>query len=737
MPLTWIANRFAPLNGRLRPCTRRRRTAFPASLVLCAAFFLRPSAVDAAPAPRSFRAGVCAMDINPTNFPVHVLGMFTDRTADTVADPLYARCLVLDNGAERIALAVVDSCMMPRDLIDRAKELVHAETGLRTDRILISATHTHSAPSAMGGLGTPPDTNYAAFLPGRIADGIARAVRRLAPARIGWTVTTDAEHTHTRRWIYRPDKMLKDPFGELSVRANMHPGYLNPDVIGPSGPSDPGITILSVQTAAGLPVALLANYSMHYYESPMLSADYYGRFAEKIARLVGADPAGPFVGIMSQGTSGDQMWMDYGRPQISPGLEAYSEAIARKVHAAYQTIQYHDWVPLAMRETKRTFNFRLCNETRLAWARKLVAEMHGRLPRTLPEVYACEQGYLRERPTAEVKLQAIRIGDAGIAAFPNEVYALTGLKIKAQSPLQPTFNIGLANGAEGYIPPPEQHRLGGYTTWAARTAGLEPGAEPSMVAELLRLLEEAAGRPRRRPAEPPGPYTQAVLGSKPVHFWRWNGFDGQTPADATGARSRARFTDGVVFHLEGPDSPAFGGPEGVNRAPHFAGGHFEALPGAGSKSRTIELWFWNGLPHDARGLTGVLWAREGQQFIEGLGIGGTNGYGGRLVYLPAANSNLPQIAGGTTLGVKTWHHVVFVRHGDRVAAHLDGNLHPDLEGEVPLTGPQNDAAWLFGGTRDRRANFEGKLDELALYRRALSADEIAAHYTASGMTRAQ
>ena len=38
--------------------------------------------------------------------------------------------------------------------------------------------------------------------------------------------------------------------------------------------------------------------------------------------------------------------------------------------------------------------------------------------------------------------------------------------------------IELANGGDGYIPPPEQHLLGGYNTWPARSAGLEVGAEP-------------------------------------------------------------------------------------------------------------------------------------------------------------------------------------------------------------------------------------------------------------------
>src|SRR5208282_5632557 len=100
-------------------------------------------------------------------------------------------------------------------------------------------------------------------------------------------------------------------------------------------------------------------------------------------------------------------------------------------------------------------------------------------------------------PQREVKIQAIKIGELGITASPNEVFAITGLKLKAQSPFDTTMNIELANGSEGYIPPPEQHALGGYTTWPARTAGLEAQAEPKIVAAVLELLERVAGKPRR------------------------------------------------------------------------------------------------------------------------------------------------------------------------------------------------------------------------------------------------
>ena len=59
--------------------------------------------------------------------------------------------------------------------------------------------------------------------------------------------------------------------------------------------------------------------------------------------------------------------------------------------------------------------------------------------------------------TVRMKLQAIRIGDVGIASSPCETFVETGLAIKRESPLPLTFTIELANGYNGYLPTPEQH----------------------------------------------------------------------------------------------------------------------------------------------------------------------------------------------------------------------------------------------------------------------------------------
>ena len=109
-----------------------------------------------------FRAGAHAVDIAPTNYPVRVNAMFTERSADKVVDPLFAKALALDDGSTKLVLSVVDTCMIPRDLADRAKVAAQELTGVPKDHLLVSATHTHSAPSAMGCLGSRADPGYAA-----------------------------------------------------------------------------------------------------------------------------------------------------------------------------------------------------------------------------------------------------------------------------------------------------------------------------------------------------------------------------------------------------------------------------------------------------------------------------------------------------------------------------------------------------------------------------------------------
>ena len=219
-----------------------------------------------------------------------------------------------------MAFAICDNVGIPREVFDAAKKLVHEETGLPEDHLLMAATHTHSATTARSTNSMKPDpelSDYQRFLARRIADGIRRALNNLEPARIGWGAVDVPTQVFNRRWHLKPGTPNPNPFGgEDKVR--MNPGAGNPDLLEPAGPTDPQVSFLSVQSKDGRPIALLANYSLHYVGGVgqgHVSADYFALFADRIGQLLGADRLDPpFVGIMSNGTSGDVNNINFRKP---------------------------------------------------------------------------------------------------------------------------------------------------------------------------------------------------------------------------------------------------------------------------------------------------------------------------------------------------------------------------------------------------------------------------------------
>ena len=581
-------------------------------LLAATAEFVTASEPKASPENGQLRVGAFALDVTPTQYPVIVNGMFEERTADRDVDPLFARAFVLDHSATRIAIVVVDSCMLPRELLDAAKTEASKHTGIPIDHMLISATHTHSAPASMGCLGSRPDPDYPTFLIPRISRAIQKANDKLSPHKsvlqrfvrrtIRFAAATSADRI----------ELFKDPFGDMTVRANMHPGFLSPDAIGPSGPVDDELSLLAMQTADGKPLGVLANFSMHYVGSPMLSSDYFGRFAEHLAkRIDGSDGSTSCIVSMSQGTSGDLASMNYSATAAQREYDALARSLAAMAYEAYRHVKYEQNVSLA--DARGQADSRATHARRRASGvgEKMAEKIGDRRPKGWPEVYALEQIELAAEPQRELKLQAVRIGDVAIAAIPDEVFAITGLKLKLQSPLPNTFNIELANGADGYIPPPEQHKLGGYTTWAARTAGLEVEAEPKIVATLLKLLEEATGKPRRPLPDIGGAYAAAVLKSKPRGYWRLAEIGGNTAADMSGNHLDAHYEGGIAHYLPGPTGKGLSadGQDQAARRTLPADAFEPNVPGV-DDAYSIEFWFWNGLPNDARDVTGYLFSRS-------------------------------------------------------------------------------------------------------------------------------
>jgi hypothetical protein len=173
-------------------------------------------------------------------------------------------------------------------------------------------------------------------------------------------------------------------------------------------------------------------------------------------------------------------------------MRVVANEVAAEVFKAYQTVEHKEWVSLAAARKEIPLGVRVPSGEDVRWAEQTLKEP--------PKFHQHEQVYARRVLNMKdwpreipVVLQALRIGDVGIAAIPNEVFVEIGLEIRKRSPLKPTFTIELANGAYGYLPTPEHHKLGGYETWRG-TNQFEVQASPKMVDALVELLNTVAAK---------------------------------------------------------------------------------------------------------------------------------------------------------------------------------------------------------------------------------------------------
>ncbi|EDY18702.1 conserved hypothetical protein-signal peptide and transmembrane prediction [Chthoniobacter flavus Ellin428] len=447
-----------------------------------------------------FKAGAAAEVITPPLGTV-INGNFRPIPAANVHDELHARALVLTDGKTTLAFVVVDNCLIPREVFDAAKKILTEEVALPPENVMMSSTHSHSCGSVAGVYLTPPSEEYRAQMPRYIADAVRRAMHNFAPARIAWGSASLPDEVHCRRWRLKEGAKAPNPFGGNDL-VKMNPGVNNPDLVEPAGPTDPQISFIAVQHADGRPLALFANYSLHYVGGVGpgdLSADYYGVFADRIQQLLGADRQDPpFVGIMSNGTSGDINNIPFRGPDNRAKgpyaqINKVADEVATEVQHALAGVQWHDDVPLRVATRELTLATRKPSAEDVEKAKAIVADRPPLALKTASEIYAREQILLAQYPdTITMPLTAFRIGDLAVAGWPNEVFAISGLAMKKDSPIKPMFTISLANGWYGYLPTPEQHPLGGYETWRSRTSYLEVGAEPKIRQALLEVLGQLA-----------------------------------------------------------------------------------------------------------------------------------------------------------------------------------------------------------------------------------------------------
>lgn len=407
-------------------------------------------------------------------------GYFHDRRSVDIHDELTAKAVVMESSGTRLALVVCDLICAPREYLDQVKALIHECCGIPPENVMISCTHTHTGPATTGLLGTLQVEEYWDFAVPRIADSVQLALRRLSDAELGFGSGSEPHCVFNRRYL------MKDG------TVQMNPGRLNPDIVEPVGPTDPELCVLCLrQVGTKQIIAVFANYALHYVgggDNLSVSADYFGEFGRIIQRMLGQD----FVAIMANGCSGDVNNINVYEKSLPQKPYEQMMKVATMIAAeAVKTISPMSFThecTLAVANDFIKAKVRHPSAEQLARDRKMLAE--GDFENERERVYAQERLLVAEEPKEiSVQVQAMRIGDLALVAWPGEIFCQLGLDLKARSPAATTLVVELANDYIGYVPTEAAFQQGGYETWLARSAKVAPRTGEAMVESAVNLLK--------------------------------------------------------------------------------------------------------------------------------------------------------------------------------------------------------------------------------------------------------
>jgi hypothetical protein len=454
----------------------------------------------------ALKVGAACLDVSPTVTPFQL----RSGKSSFVHDPLHVRAVAFECGEGRAVICLIDAIGIGREMSDIAKSRAAEKTGWNPEDMLICATHTHTAPK--GGEGMPGREAYEKLKYEKLEEAIVQAIQSMEPARVGFSSEDEPSEVRNRRWFLQPGTMPPNPLGQQDkVKTNANRNHL----VKAAGPIDPEICVIDVRTNRHKPLALIANYALHYVggvpkkvdengrEIGMASADYFGEFSRIMPyRIGGTNPPTDFVAMMTNGASGDinNLVFTGTRAPRSPfeQIRIVASKTADAAWRAVKKIEMYETKPIiATRQREVNLPYRKPNEREIKLAEGLLQRtrkerdaINSRATTVATRVieYAKPE-YPRTEP---VLIQAFRIGEQAIVSMPFEVLVEIGLEIKKKSPFNQTFLISMANGGYGYLPPPNQHKLGGYETWLG-TSRFQPQSSEILTKHLLKMLEELRG----------------------------------------------------------------------------------------------------------------------------------------------------------------------------------------------------------------------------------------------------
>jgi hypothetical protein len=447
-------------------------------------------------AANGLKAGVAVTDITaPIPFRMH--GYFYERLSTGIKDPLHARAIVFQQGKETAAFVFCDLVGIPYSETAPARKKASELTGIPVENIAVTGTHTHTGPqffmsvndywhdAAVAKLGKDPydAEEYRHTLVDRIAEAVVEAKATLAPVDLKAGFTNEDRISFNRRYHMKGG----------AVRFN--PAINNPDIIGPAGPIDPQIGIISItKVGAKEPSSAIVSFAMHPDTTgggTLYSADYIYGLDQTMKKSFGPE----FTTLFGTGTCGDINNRDVHsqKQRMADELGAILGDDVTKAIRGDELIAVKQ-PSLAVRSTKVQAKLQSFTEADLAKAKKNMARLGMKDFPFSDAVEACKVmdlvrlKRLWNGDTVPLEVQAFRLNDeTAIVTLPSEIFVNLGLSIKAASPFKTTLVIELANNSVAYIPTKQAFLEGSYEVTNSR---VERGTGEKLAETAVELLKE-------------------------------------------------------------------------------------------------------------------------------------------------------------------------------------------------------------------------------------------------------
>lgn len=406
-------------------------------------------------------------------------GGMRKRPLDQVIDPLKAVAMVVKSGDSSVALVGIDALFITEEATKPARKAIEKETGIPPDHVLMGASHTHSGGPIASCFESEADPEYVKFVGDRIAEAVVSAWNALHEAEIGVGAGHEPSIAFNRRFLMKDGTQVT------------HPGKQNPDIVHPAGPIDPAVGVLAARAPDGTLLGVFVNFACHNTvgRGKGFSADYVYSIRETVRRHYQKPdlPVGFLLGAAGDVTQVDNLRA--GRESGAEWTDLFGLALGAEVAQAVARMEWRKdaevkavslFVPIPIRDEQEVAR----QTPKSGLGSGSVAE----------EVYARERELLakerKEQPVIDCEVQAIRIGDLGIATNGAEFFCRLGLDVKAASPFHPTWVVSLANQWVGYVATPSAYYAGGYEPRTARSAKLAPWAGQSLVETALKALRQ-------------------------------------------------------------------------------------------------------------------------------------------------------------------------------------------------------------------------------------------------------